>query len=95
MFTAIQHIESKPEVLNGKPKIVGKRISVQHIVVWHEKIGKSVDEISTEFDLSHAEIHAALSYYFDHREKIDADIKKDQATIKELKSEIPSKLRSK
>jgi len=95
MFTAIQHIESKPDVLNGKPKIVGRRVSVQHVVVWHEKMGKSVDEIATEFDLSLAEIHAALSYYFDHREKIDADIKNDQAIIKELKGEIPSKLRSK
>lgn len=95
MFTTIQHIESKPDVLNGKPKIVGRRISVQNVVVWHEKMGKSVDEIATEFDLSLAEIHAALSYYFDHREKIDAGIKKDQAIIKELKSEIPSKLSSK
>jgi len=94
MSTAIQHIESKPDVLNGKPKIVGRRVSVQHVVVLHEKMGKSIDEIATEFDLSLAEIHAALSYYFDHRERIDADIKKDQAIIKELKGEIPTKLRS-
>jgi uncharacterized protein (DUF433 family) len=95
MFTLMQHIESIPEILNGKPKIVNKRISVQNIVVWHEKMGKSVDEISTEFNLTLSEIHAALSYYFDHQSEIDDAIRNDQSLIKQLKSDIPSKLKGK
>lgn len=95
MPTSIQHIETIPEILNGKPKIVNRRISVQNIVVWHEKMGKSVDEISTEYNLSLSEIHAALSYYFDHQAEIDEAIRSDQSLIEQLKSDIPSKLRGK
>ena len=90
-----QHIEFKSDVLNGKPKIFGKRITVQNIVIWHEKMGKSVDEISAEYDLSLAEIHAALRYYFDHQEEIDGEIRDDETFINHLKENTSSKLREK
>ena len=41
------------------------------MAVWHERLGMRPDEIASEFDLSLAEIHAALAYYFDHRGEID------------------------
>lgn len=87
------HIEIKAHVLGGKPKIVDKRISVQNIVIWHEKMGRSVDEISSEYNLSLAEVHAALSYYFDHQDEIDQSILKDENLIKQLKNNTKSKLR--
>ena len=30
-----QHIEITPGVAGGKPRIVGHRITVQNIVIWH------------------------------------------------------------
>lgn len=42
------HIEITPDVCGGKPRIVGHRITVQNIVVWHERMGLSADEIATE-----------------------------------------------
>lgn len=73
--TIDQHIVQTPGVVGGKPRIAGRRISVNDIVVWHERMGRSVDEISADFDLSFAEIYAALAYYFDHRDEIDKIIK--------------------
>lgn len=90
-----QHIEFKADVLNGKPKNFDIRITVQNIVIWHEKMGKSVDEISAEYDLSLAEIHAALRYYFDHQEEIDGAIRDDETFIKQLKVNTNSRLREK
>ncbi len=55
----------------GKPRVAGHRITVQDIVIWHERLGRSADEIATEYDLSLADVYAALAYYFDHREQID------------------------
>lgn len=88
-----RHIESVPDIMNGKPKIAGRRISVQNIVIWHEKMGLSADEISSEYNLSLAEIYAALTYYFDHREEIDDAIRGDQSFVNELKRNTSSRLR--
>ena len=40
-----EHIEITPGVCGGKPRIAGHRIRVQDIVVWHEQMGMSPDEI--------------------------------------------------
>jgi uncharacterized protein (DUF433 family) len=70
-----QHIEMTPGVAGGKPRIAGRRIAVRDVVFWYEHMGMSVDEISTEYDLTLADVHAALAYYFDHRAEIDASIR--------------------
>ncbi|MBK7203297.1 DUF433 domain-containing protein [Candidatus Amarolinea dominans] len=44
-----RHIEITPGVANGKPRIAGRRITVQNIVVWHEHLGKNADEICAEY----------------------------------------------
>lgn len=62
------------------------------IAVWHEQLGLTVDEIAAEYDLSLADIHAALAYYFDHREEIDASIAESKAFAQALKERTPSKL---
>ncbi|MEM7537190.1 MAG: DUF433 domain-containing protein [Chloroflexota bacterium] len=89
------HIESTPGIKNGKPRISGRRITVENIVIWHEWMGIAVDEIATQYDLTLAQIYAALSYYFDYREEINDSIKKSQAFVESLKKQIPSKLRFK
>lgn len=40
-----QHIEVTPGVCGGKPRIAGHRIKVRDIVIWHEKMAMSPDEI--------------------------------------------------
>ncbi len=90
--TLDQHIEITPGVVNGKPRIAGHRITVQDIVIWHERIGRSADEIANEYDLSLADIYAALAYYYDHRDEIDKAIKDSGAFIDALCQKVPSKI---
>ena len=58
--TANEHIEITPGVCGGKPRVAGHRITVANIVIWHERLGKSADEIATEYDLTLADVYAAL-----------------------------------
>lgn len=92
------HIESTPNTAGGKPRIRGRRITVQDIAIWHERLGKSADEIAAEYDLTLADVYAALAYYFDHREEIDARMREDRAFGEALRARTPSlrdqKLRS-
>jgi uncharacterized protein (DUF433 family) len=70
-----QHIEATPGVCGGKPRIAGHRIRVQDIVVLHEYRGLSPDEIVATYpSLNLAQVYAALSYYFDHHQDIEADL---------------------
>ena len=93
--TLDQHIEATPGVSGGKPCIAGHRISVQHVAVLHERMGRTADEIASEYELSLADVHAALAYYFDHRDEIDRSIAHGDEFVRELRSKTPSKLRAK
>ena len=65
------YIERNPDVLDGEPVIRGTRIAVRHIVEW-DRMGNRVDEIVANYPhLTHAQVHDALSYAFDHKSEID------------------------
>ena len=87
-----QHIEVDPAIAGGKPRIAGHRITVQSVVIWHERLGKSADEIAAEYDLTLADVYAALAYYFDHRSEVDESIAESEAFVEELRKRSPSKL---
>jgi uncharacterized protein (DUF433 family) len=86
------HIEISQDVAGGKPRIAGHRITVQHIVIWHERMGLSADEIASNHGLSLADVYAALTYYYDHRQEIDEAILADESYVTELRERIKSKL---
>lgn len=90
-----RHIEITPGVAGGKPRIAGRRITVQNIVVWHEYLGKSADEISAEYDLTLADVYAALAYYFDHREEFEQSLQNDEEFVQALRQQATSLLQAK
>lgn len=90
-----QHIVATDDIAGGKPRIAGRRITVQDVAIWHERMGRSADEIATEYDLAMADVYAALAYYFDHRGEIDQAIEDSEAFAEALRQETPSKLKRK
>ncbi len=77
----IEHIESTPEVCGGQPRVAGTRIRVQDVVVYYTTHQWSIGQIAEELELTPAEIHAALSYYYDHQAEIDEAIKHEAQAI--------------
>jgi uncharacterized protein (DUF433 family) len=93
---SVEHIEMTPGVCRGRPRIAGTRIKVQHVVIWHERMGMSVSEIVATYpQLALADVHAALAYYHDHREQILADMKADEEFVAEMRAKTPSILQQK
>jgi uncharacterized protein (DUF433 family) len=84
-----KYIEITPGVLGGKPRIAGHRISVAQIAEMYLKMGESIEEIATEYNLSPASVHAAMTYYYEHREEIDRRTAESDAFIEELKRQTP------
>ncbi len=92
--TSIDHIEKTEGVCGGRPRIAGHRIRVMDIVVWHEMRGYSPDEIVDMFPgITLADVHAALTYYFDNREEIDNALREDVQSERIFKDLYPSKVR--
>ncbi len=87
-LTTTNHIESRDSVCGGKPCVASTRIRVWDIHVWHDLRGQSPEEIVALYpQLSVADVHAALAYYLDHREEIDAQANADQAEVAKLQAE--------
>lgn len=86
------HITRDPKISGGKPCITGHRIRVQDIYVWHEHNGMSADEIATEYNLTLAEVYAALTYAFEHLDEIREDIRRSEENVAEIARKYPSKL---
>lgn len=90
-----KYIEATPGICGGKPRIAGHRITVQNVALWHEREGKSVDEIATEHDLSLSAVHAALAYYYDHKDNVDRSVADGEAHAEKLRRVTPSALKRK
>jgi len=96
METALErHIESLPQVRNGKPHLAGTRITVADVVIMHLRLGQSLEEIAGKYNLSLAAVHAAMVYYYDHRIMVDASIEEDQAFAEAFQRDNPSPLQKK
>lgn len=86
-------IVSTPGTCGGKPRIAGHRITVKHIVSCHQRGGESPDEIVSGYpSITLSDVYAALAYYFDHKDEIDADIKADDEHWAEVERQNPGRL---
>ena len=89
-------IASQPGVCGGKPCIAGTRIRVSDVYIWHELQGQSADEIVSEFPQLHmADVYAALSYFWEHRDAILQEIADSEALVAEMKARSISPLQKK
>jgi uncharacterized protein (DUF433 family) len=93
MATA-DYIEVRLSAIHGKKACVaGTRISVEDIYVWYELMGKTPDQIVTEYPmLTLARVYAALAYYFDHTDEIRRQIKRGREEAERIKAANPPKL---
>ena len=75
----LQKYGEYPKVRGGKACIEGTRISVKDIVCLHEE-GRTPEQMLNVFGtpLTLSQIHAALAYYYDHRDEIDASFAEEE-----------------
>lgn len=67
---SINYIVSTPSVLSGQPRLANRRVAVIHIASASQG-GWGAERIASELNLSLAEVHAALSYYHDHKDEVE------------------------
>ena len=74
------YITSSRGIASGAPIIKGTRITVRAIAGYYQ-LGMSVDEILQSLPhLTQSQVHAALTFYFDHQRQIDRDLRRNSDT---------------
>src|SRR5438477_2483994 len=83
-------IGSTPGTCGGRPRIDGHRITVEDVALWHERMGLSPDEIVSAYPtITLSDVHAALAYYYENREAIEADIREGREFVAKLRAGQP------
>jgi uncharacterized protein (DUF433 family) len=77
--TVYSHITKDPKVCGGRACLDNTRIRVMDIVGLQRE-GKKPEEMLGVFavPLTLAQVHAALAYYYDHREEVEASLSEDE-----------------
>ena len=84
---SINLITRKPDVRGGRPCIKGTGLRVTDIVVAMRYHGRTPEQISEGYQISLAEVYAALSYYHAHQREINDDIDDQIKTARKLRDE--------
>jgi uncharacterized protein (DUF433 family) len=80
----IEAIVSDPSIRNGKPILAGTTIRVSDIVASHIFRMQTAEELAANFGLDLGQIHAALAYFYLHRDEIEAEVRDNEARANEL-----------
>ncbi|MCC6802875.1 MAG: DUF433 domain-containing protein [Anaerolineae bacterium] len=59
------------EVRDGDLRMAGRNLKVRMVIGMLVRAGASIEEVAEQYDLSRAEVHAVLAYYYDHQSEID------------------------
>jgi uncharacterized protein (DUF433 family) len=72
----------------GVPWIVGANTKVVEVVLDKLAHNSTPEEMHEQYPhLSLAQIHAALSYYYEHQAEVDADIERRDRFVEELRAQ--------
>lgn len=68
-------IVSDPAIRRGVPVLAGTTLRVTDVAVAHIYHDRSASEIASDYALSLGQVHAALAYYYEHHEALNAEIR--------------------
>lgn len=83
------YITTDTRISKGSPVIRGTRIRVLDIIIEYEYLGLTPDEIiNAHPHLILPQVHDALSFYYEHRDKLDREIRQRKEKIEELREKF-------
>lgn len=81
------YITMDKSISKGSPIIVGTRTRVLDIVIEYEYLGSTPDEIvDAHPHLTLPQVHDALSFYYEHSEELDMEIRERKEKLEEIHS---------
>ena len=79
------YVDVLPDVCGGRPHIRGTRVRVSEIASRYVYQGESVDDIAEALpQLTLAQVHAALAYYYDNHDEIEAELRAGDEFVRRM-----------
>jgi uncharacterized protein (DUF433 family) len=76
------YIAHHPNIYNGKAIIAGTRVKVSEIVLEYEHFGWTPSQIIDSYKiLTLAQVHDALSYYYEHHAELDSEVAEEKRRV--------------
>ena len=80
-------IVTTEDVLGGKPRLEGRRVSVLQVAELVLDVGDDPATVADQLDLSLAEIHEALAYYYANVDEMEAQRRRREELVERLAEE--------
>jgi uncharacterized protein (DUF433 family) len=88
------YISTDPQIFGGKPIVDGQRIRVLDVAILHLYRGLEPSEICGVYPtLTLAHVHAALTWFYDHRDDMIAAIEQERQTAEAFRKQHPDLVR--
>jgi uncharacterized protein (DUF433 family) len=84
---SIDLITTDAAVRNGRPCIAGTALRVTDVAMAHLYHQRTADQVVADYELTLAQVHAALAYYYQHKAELDADIRSQVLTARQVKEQ--------
>jgi len=80
-------IVATDDVMGGKPRLEGRRISVLQVAELVLDHGEDPATVSDQFDISLAEVHEGLAYYYDNLDEMETYRQRRADLVDQLQAE--------
>ena len=81
------HIVKEPDYCGGRAAIDDTGVRVMNVVFLHKRGETETGILEAYPDLERAQIYAALAYYYDHPEEIEAELRADETAADRYEQE--------
>jgi uncharacterized protein (DUF433 family) len=88
IIQSIDLITTNPAVRGGRPCIARTGLRVTDLVMANLFHGRTPDEIAADYEISLAQVHAALAYYYQHKGELDEDIREQVLQARKAKENM-------
>jgi uncharacterized protein (DUF433 family) len=79
------YVERRRGVQGGIPVIRGTRFPVRSVAVYVLRLGMTPEEMVAEWkNLTLAQVHGALAYYYAHKAEIDRSIRENERMMRKM-----------
>jgi uncharacterized protein (DUF433 family) len=85
---SIDTIVSDPQIRGGRPIIAGRSVTVSDLAARYLHWGAAAEDLAVQFQLTLGQVHAALAYYYMHKNAIDEEMRRDETLAERLKNEL-------
>lgn len=75
-----QHVD----IINGQPVVGSQQVKVRMVVNMAVRGGASIADVMEQYQLSAAEVHAALAYYYDNQAEFDTKHREDMLLLEQV-----------